>query len=232
MKILLLFDIDGTLITTGGAGFRAMKRAVEDECGVPHALEGIPVAGRTDSIILREALAAIDGRVLDLPLRDRIQARYAGYLQEELVRTGGGPGVCPGIRPLLQALQADDRFDLALLTGNFSQTAAIKLGYFDLWAPFPWGAFGEDAVYRNDLLPVAYERYAQRTGRPADPRRTVIIGDTPHDVECARAGLARSVCVTTGQFDRDALQEAGADVVFHELSDVDLVIEVLAGSAA
>ena len=232
MKTLLLFDIDGTLITTGGAGFRAMKRAVEDECGVPRALEGIPVAGRTDSIILRDALAALDGRVLDLPLRNRIQARYAGYLQEELERTGGGPGVCPGVRPLIDALKADDRFDLALLTGNFSQTAAIKLGYYDLWAPFPWGVFGEDAVYRNDLLPVAYERYTERTGRPADPRRTVIIGDTPHDVECARTGQARSVCVATGQFDREALLAAGAEVVFHELSDIEVVIEVLAGPAA
>lgn len=232
MKTLLLFDIDGTLITTGGAGYRSMKRALEDECGVPRALEGIPVAGRTDSIILRDALAALDGRVLDLPLRNRIQARYAGYLQEELERTGGGPGVCPGVRPLIAELQADERFDLALLTGNFSQTAEIKLSYFDLWAPFPWGVFGEDAVHRNDLLPVAYERYSSRTGTPADPRRTVIIGDTPHDVECARAGGARSVCVTTGQFDRESLQTSGADVVFHELSDVDRVIEVLAGMAA
>ncbi len=229
MKTLLLFDIDGTLITTGGAGYRAMKRAVEDECGVPQALEGIPVAGRTDSIILRDALAALDGRVLDLPLRNRIQARYAGYLRDELERTGGGPGVCPGVRELLDVLLDDDRFDLALLTGNFSQTAEIKLGYFDLWAPFPWGAFGEDAVHRNDLLPVAYQRYEQRTGRPAEPRRTVIIGDTPHDVACARAGEARAVCVTTGQFDRESLLEAGADVVFHELSDVAAVVEVLAG---
>jgi phosphoglycolate phosphatase-like HAD superfamily hydrolase len=232
MKILLLFDIDGTLITTGGAGYRAMKRAVEDVVGVQQALEGIPVAGRTDSIILRDAIAAIDGRELDLPLRDRIQARYAGLLAEELARTGGGPGVCPGVRPLLEALQADDRFDLALLTGNFSQTAAIKLGYFDLWQYFPWGAFGEDAVHRNDLMPVAYERYATRTGRAPEPSRTVIIGDTPHDVACARAGQARSVCVTTGQFDRDALEAAGADVVFHELSDVEVVIDVLAGEAA
>lgn len=231
MKTLLLFDIDGTLITTGGAGYRAMKRAVEDECGVPAALDGIPVAGRTDSIILRDALAALDGRVLDLVLRDRIQARYAGYLEEEMKVTGGGPGLCPGVRPLLDALAADARFELALLTGNFSQTAAIKLGFYDLWHYFPWGAFGEDAVNRNDLLPVAYERYASRTGRPADPERTVIIGDTPHDVECALNGRARAVGVTTGQFDRDALLVAGAHVVFHELSDTDAVIEVLAGRA-
>lgn len=229
MKTLLLFDIDGTLITTGGAGYRAMKRAVEDELGVREALQGIPVAGRTDSIILRDALAALDGRVLDLPLRDRIQARYAGYLTEELHATGGGPGVCPGVHALLDALAGDDRFDLALLTGNFSQTAAIKLGYFDLWRHFPWGAFGEDAVERNDLLPVAYGRLATRTGRPADPSRTVVIGDTPHDVACAKSGAARAVCVTTGQFDRASLEAAGADVVFHELSDVEVVIDVLAG---
>jgi phosphoglycolate phosphatase len=229
MKTLLLFDIDGTLITTGGAGFRAMRRAVEDECQVQRALEGVPVAGRTDSIILRDALAALDGRVLDLELRNRIQVRYAGYLQEELERSGGGPGVCPGVRPLLDSVQGDDRFELALLTGNFSQTAAIKLGYYGLWEYFAWGAFGEDAVDRNDLLPVAYARYTERYGTRIDPRRTVIIGDTPHDVACARAGEARAVCVTTGQFDRDSLLEAGAEVVFHELSDTEEVIAVLAG---
>lgn len=229
MKTLLLFDIDGTLITTGGAGFRSMRRAIEDELGVPRALEGVPVAGRTDSIILRDALAALDGRVLDLPLRDRIQQRYAGYLADELRATDGGPGVFPGVVPLLDTLTGDERFDLALLTGNFSQTAEIKLGYYDLWRYFPWGVFGEDAVDRIDLLPVGYRRYTERTGRVADGARTVIIGDTPHDVACARAGNARVVCVTTGQFDRDALVAAGADVVFHELSDVEAVIEVLAG---
>lgn len=229
MKTLLLFDIDGTLITTGGAGFRSMKRAVEDELGVPRALEGIDVAGRTDSIILRDALAALDGRELDARLRDRILERYAGYLAAELEATGGGPGVFPGVTRLLETLREDERFDLALLTGNFSRTAQIKLGYYDLWRYFPWGAFGEDAVDRNDLLPVAYRRYTERTGRAADPSRTVIIGDTPHDVACARAGNARVVCVTTGQFDRQALEAAGADVVFHELSDVEAVIEVLAG---
>lgn len=230
MKTLLLFDIDGTLITTGGAGYRAMRRAVEHELEVPHALEGIPVAGRTDSIILRDAVAALDGRGLDLPLRNRIQQRYAGYLADELRETGGGPGVCPGVEALLETLARDDRFDLALLTGNFSQTAEIKLGYYGLWRYFAWGAFGEDAVHRNDLMKVAYERYTARTQQPADPTRTVVIGDTPHDVACAKAGAARSVCVTTGQFDRQSLEDAGADVVFHELSDVDAVVEVLAGA--
>ena len=99
-------------------------------------------------------------------------------------------------------------------------------------APLLVGAFGEDAVNRNDLLPVAVSRYRERTGHDIDPRDVVIIGDTPNDVEVARVGGARSVCVTTGQYDRDALLAAGADVVFHDLGDVDEVLRVFAGDSA
>jgi phosphoglycolate phosphatase len=231
MPTLLLFDIDGTLITTGGAGYRAIKRAVEVTMGVQRALDGIPVAGRTDSIILRDAIAAIDGRELTPELRDRIRSTYMGLLREEIDLVGGGPGVLPGVRALLDRLSDDPAYHVALLTGNFSQTAEIKLGYFDLWRHFAWGAFGEDAVNRNDLLPVALERYRQRTGHDIAPADVVIIGDTPNDVEVARMGQARSVCVTTGQFDRDALLEAGADVVFHDFGDVEEVLRVFAGGA-
>ena len=227
--ILLLFDIDGTLITTGGAGYRAIKRAVELTMGVERALEGIPVAGRTDSIILRDAVRAIDGRELTQELLDRVRETYMGTLAAEIELVRGGPGVLPGVRELLSRLAGDPAFHVALLTGNFSQTAAIKLSYFDLWKEFAWGAFGEDAVERNDLLPVAIARYRARTGRDIAPADIVIIGDTPNDVEVARAGGARSVCVATGQFNRDALVAAGADVVFHDLSDVDEVLRVLAG---
>lgn len=231
MPTLLLFDIDGTLITTGGAGYRAIKRAVEVTMGVERALEGIPVAGRTDSIILRDAVRAIDGRELTPELRDRIRDIYMGILREEIDLVGGGPGVLPGVRALLDRLAGDPAYHVALLTGNFSQTAEIKLGYFDLWRYFAWGAFGEDAVNRNDLLPVAVERYRERTGQPIEPADVIVIGDTPNDVEVARVGRARSVCVTTGQFDRAALLAAGADVVFHDLSDVDEVLRVFAGGA-
>jgi phosphoglycolate phosphatase len=230
MPTLLLFDIDGTLITTGGAGYRAIKRAVEVTLGVEQALQGIPVAGRTDSIILRDAVQAIDGRELTPELRDRIRDTYMGILRDEIDRVGGGPGVLPGVRELLSRLAGNPDYHVALLTGNFSQTAEIKLGYFDLWQHFPWGAFGEDAVNRNDLLPVAVSRYRARTGQDIAPRDVVIIGDTPNDVEVARVGQARSVCVTTGQFDRAALLEAGADVVFHDLGDVDEVLRVFSGA--
>jgi phosphoglycolate phosphatase len=231
MPTLLLFDIDGTLITTGGAGYRAIKRAVEVTMGVARALDGIPVAGRTDSIILRDAIRAISGDDLTLELRDRIRDTYMGILREEIDLVGGGPGVLPGVRPLLDRLADDPAYHVALLTGNFSQTAAIKLGYFDLWRYFAWGAFGEDAVNRNDLLPVAIERYRERTGQDIAPADVIVIGDTPNDVEVARVGQARSVAVTTGQFDRAALLGAGADVVFHDLGDVDEVLRVFAGGA-
>jgi phosphoglycolate phosphatase len=227
MTTLLLFDIDGTLITTGGAGYRTLRRAVERVLEVEAALVGIPVAGRTDSIILRDGLEAL-GRTLDLPTRDRIRDAYCGLLQAELEATGGGPGVLPGVRDLLSRLADDPRFHTALLTGNFSQSAQVKLGFFNLWHHFAWGAYGEDAVDRNDLLPVALARYTARTGLPIDPADVVIIGDTPNDVEVARVGGARAVCVTTGQYDRAALQAAGADVVFHDLSDVDEVLRVFA----
>lgn len=232
MPTLLLFDIDGTLITTGGAGYRAIKRAVEVTMGVERALEGIPVAGRTDSIILSDAVRAIDGRELTTSLRDRIRDTYMGILQEEIDLVGGGPGVLPGVHELIARLTGHPDYHMALLTGNFSQTAAIKLGYFDLWRHFSWGAFGEDAVQRNDLLPVALERYRERTGQTIAPSDVVVIGDTPNDVEVARVGQARSVCVTTGQFDRDALLAAGADVVFHDLSDVDEVLRVFGDATA
>lgn len=229
MPTLLLFDIDGTLITTGGSGYRSMKRAVEVTMGVENALDGIPVAGRTDSIILRDAVRAIDGSEITPELQARIRDNYCVILAEELERVKGGPGVLPGVRQLIATLETDPAWHVALLTGNFSVSAEIKLGYFDLWRHFAWGAWGEDAVHRNDLLPVALARYRERTGHSIDPRDVVIIGDTPNDAEVARAGGARSVCVTTGQFDRDALVAAGADVVFHDLSDVDEVVRVFQG---
>ena len=229
MPTLLLFDIDGTLIMTGGAGYRAMKRALVRYFGDDRALDGISVAGRTDSIILRDALAALGKPELTAPVRDEIRDLYCEVLREEIDAVGGGPGVLPGVRELLARLADDPAYQVALLTGNFTKSAQIKLGYFDLWRHFAWGAFGEDAVERNDLLPVALERYRARTGTTIAAADTVIIGDTPNDVQVALAGGARSVCVTTGHYDKAALTEAGADIVFHDLSDVDEVLRVFAG---
>jgi phosphoglycolate phosphatase-like HAD superfamily hydrolase len=134
----------------------------------------------------------------------------------------------PGIRPLLDALRARHDVALGLLTGNFAEGARIKLEYFDLWRYFPCGAFGEDSQDRNDLVPVAIERARAWGIADAAPGDVLVIGDTPHDIACARAVGARSVGVATGSYSVEQLQTAGADVVFKDLSDTTAFLELVA----
>jgi phosphoglycolate phosphatase len=222
---LILFDIDGTLIRTGGAGVRAMTRAFSETCGIADALKQVEVAGRTDRLIMTDALA-LSGRPLDDELLDEFRGLYCTYLREELLQMaqyeftdGGFKGTLPGVRSLLDELEQRDDIDLALLTGNFRSSAEIKLSHYDLWRYFPWGAFADDALQRPDLLPVALTRYQSHTARAIDPAQVVIVGDTPHDVHCARAGGAKVVAVATGVFDSAALAGCEPDVVFDDLSD-------------
>src|SRR5690348_2443911 len=161
MPKLLLFDIDGTLVLTGGAGIRAMNRAGEDVLGVADLLNGTEVAGRTDWIIMHDALKKA-GHDLDEDLFERMRAAHHRYLREEIEQRGEGvKDVMPGIRELLPMLQARADVSLGLLTGNFEEAARIKLGHFDLWEFFPCGAFGDDAADRNALVPFAVERARQ-----------------------------------------------------------------------
>ncbi len=229
MPKLVLFDIDGTLVLTGGAGLRAMNRACEEIVGRADALAGIPVAGRTDWIILHDTLARL-GLDLDPDLFDRLRERYVHYLREEITRPGKGfNGALPGVPELLDALEAHDDVFLGLLTGNFESGARIKLERFDLWRYFRCGAFGDDAADRNALVPVAVER-ASASGVPAIASSDVIvIGDTPHDVSCAKAAGAVAVGVATGTFTADELRACGAAVVFDTLRDTAGVMGVLKG---
>ncbi|MGH9159706.1 MAG: HAD family hydrolase [Vicinamibacteraceae bacterium] len=215
---LLLFDIDGTLIATGGAGLRAMTRALETVCEVPDAIHRVALAGRTDSVILRDVLSSTV-RQLDEALVGRIRETYRAFLRDELAAGDGGPGVLPGVSSLLAALGARDDVTLGLLTGNFPEAAEIKLRFYDLWHYFGWGAFGDDAYDRNDLLPVALERYRRRTATSIEPAAVLIIGDTPRDVACARAGGVRCLSVATGIYSADDLRACGADEVLDDLSD-------------
>lgn len=229
MRKLVLFDIDGTLVLTGGAGIRAMNRACEALVGHPQALAGIPVAGRTDRIILTDVLGR-EGHALDDGLLERLRDRYIENLREEIEHPGraqsfeslgsrgGMKAVMPGIRELLDTLERRDDVFLGLLTGNFEAGARIKLEHFDLWRYFRCGAFGDDAADRNALVPFALER-ARRCGLPEiDPADILVVGDTPHDVACARAVGATPIGVATGGFTVEQLRESGADVVFQDLS--------------
>jgi phosphoglycolate phosphatase len=219
MPKLVLFDIDGTLVLTGGAGVRAMTRACDEIVGSSNALHAVAVAGRTDWIILSDALERM-GRDLDAQLFAALRDRYVTHLREEIQVPGQGvKAVMPGIQALLNDLQARDGVYLGLLTGNFEAGARIKLEYFDLWRYFQCGAFGDDAADRNALVPFAVSR-ARECGVPdLAPHDILVVGDTPHDIACARAVGATPVAVATGMFTTEQLRGSGADIVFRDLSD-------------
>lgn len=220
MKRLILFDIDGTLVLTGRAGVRALDRALLDVFGKRDALDGIVIAGRTDRAIITDALASIGAPVTD-DVVTRVRDAYCGYLGGEVDRDSPHPKlILPGVVGALDALQpleASGDVAVGLLTGNFARGAEIKLGYFDLWRRFRFGAFGDHHVDRRDLVPLALDA-AERAGagrfRAAE---TVIVGDTPADVDCAHAHGAKAIAVATGHYDEAALMATGAEVVVSDL---------------
>lgn len=230
MTQILLFDIDGTLVLTGGAGGRAMTRAFDDLFQVTDAFRGIPMPGRTDLVILTDA-AARAGIALDPPRLLDFRERYCTYLHEEILIGGPRKGVMPGVRPLLEALQQREGTVLALLTGNYEAAARIKLQHFDLWRYFACGAYGDEAADRNGLVPVALERIAALNAPPSSSTDVVVIGDTPHDVACARAAGARALAVATGSHDVDELTACRPDAVLPDLSDLARVLRLLDGWA-
>jgi len=223
---LILFDIDGTLVRTADAGRRALSRAFEELFAVTNALDGVPLAGRTDSWIVADVAAKRSLRLDDHTV-ERLRSAYLRYLPTELDEPGLRKGVMPGVRPLLQALSTREDAYVALLTGNFEDGARIKLEYFDLWRYFRCGAFGDNAPERNGLLPRALARVRACGGPAVDPGAVVIVGDTPLDVAVAVAGGARSVAVATGNCDVATLSASGADVVLNDLSDVPAALDAM-----
>jgi phosphoglycolate phosphatase len=240
MRKLVLFDIDGTLVLTGGAGIRAMNRACEELVGHAQGLAGIPVAGRTDRIILTDVVSRA-GHTLDDGLLERLRDRYIDNLREEIEKPGrtqsfeslgargGIKAMMPGIRELLDVLEGRADVFLGLLTGNFEAGARIKLEHFDLWRYFRCGAFGDDAADRNELVPFALDR-ARRCGLPdIDPADVLVVGDTPHDVACALVVGATPVGVATGGFTVEQLRDRGAEIVFQDLSRTEDFLKLLGG---
>jgi phosphoglycolate phosphatase len=223
---VILFDIDGTLVLTGGAGQRAMARAFEDIFSIPNAFQHIDMPGRTDSWILSDAVTAhgIPSAAAD---RARFREVYLEHLRHEIEQPGSRKGVMPGVRPLLDLLGRRDDVYLALLTGNYEDAARIKLEFFDLWRYFRCGAFGDDAPDRNGLLPKAMTAIRVCGGPEVAPFEVMVVGDTPLDVACAAASGARSLAVATGGYSADALRAAGADIVMQDLEDTLGVLRAL-----
>ncbi len=220
---LVLFDVDGTLLLTGGAGARALTRAFEELFGVADAFQNAQLAGRTDHAILSDALR-VHAVEPDPVAVARFPEVYASHLQDEIQKPGHRKGVMPGVPAVLDVLAGRPGVRLALLTGNYREGARIKLEYFRLWRYFSGGAFGDDAPDRNSLLPLAM-RQAIEDGMPdLDVANVVVIGDTPLDIACAAAGEARCIAVATGSYDREALRLAGGEIVLPDLTDTAAVL--------
>ncbi len=212
---ILLFDLDGTLVDTGGAGRRALVRAFAEQGAGADALD-FYFGGMTDRAIVRRGLAS-SGRVFD---EAAMTAIVEGYLRHLVVELERGPGyrVLPGVEDLLEGLAGHCEVAVGLGTGNVRPGAELKLAPSDLMRFFPFGGFGSDAEDRSELLRVGAARGAERLGHPIDSCRVLIIGDTPRDVAAAHAIGAGCLAVATGHDPASAL--ASAEAVVADLSSI------------
>lgn len=215
--MLYLFDIDGTLVDTGGAGMTALKEATREVFGD----EGpaLDLAGSTDLGLVANIHAHFEVE----PTPERIDAYFEFYLLrlEWNLSQGGFPGrVFDGVTELLTGLSGRSGTTVGLLTGNIAGGAAAKMRHFGLSSHFAFGAYGCDHADRNLLGPVALERAFAHSGRRFTAEDTWVIGDTPKDIACARAMGARCLAVATGQFSAAQLEAHGADRVVESLSGV------------
>lgn len=222
----MLFDIDGTILRSGGAGENALKDAVKARFGFEEDLAGITLSGRTDGHIARAMLAK--HRIPETP--ENISALLDSYLTalgERLPRHQGT--LCPGIIELLDELIKRDDCILALLTGNIQRGAELKLTHYGAWHYFKFGAFADDHHLRNELGPFARARAKEHHGEEFPPERIYVIGDTPLDIECGRAFGAKTVAIATGMHPIEELELHQPDLLFTDLSDTQAVIAKLLG---
>lgn len=225
---LVLFDIDGTLLNSDGAGRRAINRALVETFGATgpdtHGFDG-----KTDPQIVFElmGLAGIAPDVVEAKL-DAVFARYVEFLRHEVVAPGHAARAYPGVRELLDALEAMDDVVLGLLTGNVRPGAEVKLGAVGLAPPrFRVGAFGSDHAVRAELPAIAQARARALLGRDVAGRDMVVIGDTPADVTCGRGVGARAIGVTTGRYSAAELAAHEPAAVFPDFRDTAAVIQAI-----
>jgi phosphoglycolate phosphatase-like HAD superfamily hydrolase len=220
---LILFDIDGTLIDSGGAGVRSLNLAMEELFSLDNAFQGISMAGKTDTQIIKEGLMKYD--LFPDGGTEAVINAYLKHLKREI--QNGRKHVKPGIYEVLDELKDLRDSGLGLLTGNLEAGARIKLEPFMLNRYFPTGAFGSDDEDRNNLLPIAVKRFEGLFQMSIEIDSCILVGDTPRDVECAHIYGATCIGVATGPYSYDALIEAGADYVIQDLSEHQTLLQLL-----
>jgi len=216
-RIAILFDIDGTLITTGGAGAAAWRLAFDELYGVPADIGRFTDAGMTDPEVGRLTFEHVVGREPNTRELARLLARRNHYMRETVAESKQY-AVLPGVTELLPRL-GDEGFLLGVTTGNVEAAAHIKLARADLNHYFCFGGYGSDSTDRLELTRRALERAAILAGQELDREQALVVGDTPHDVNAANGAGAVSVGVATGHFGKQDLKRAGADYVLGSLEE-------------
>lgn len=220
-----LFDIDGTLLSTGGAGQAAMEAALRAEFGIQDvAAQGIPTAGRTDRAIIADLLESVS-----LAVTAENVARFLKvYLEHLPAHLKNRPGsVLPGIPQLLDALSGREDILLGLLTGNFREGARLKLEHYRLHHHFGFGGFGDRHLERDDVAREALNELRKRYDGELVMQHVWVIGDTPADVRCARAIGARVFAVATGSYSAEELEASGPDFLVRDFRDAEPLLNVL-----
>lgn len=219
-SLVWLFDVDGTLLLTQGAGRDALVSALREAHGIHDDLSTIPFAGRTDLLITND-IAARHGLEFDARSREAFFDVVVEHMRALMTPPRGA--LLPGVRSLIDRVAAEPGWVCALLTGNETRMARLKLDAFALWDRFEWGTFGEEGHDRDAIARLAVARAAERHG--VTPGRCIVVGDTEHDVACARAAGARAVAVATGGRDRDTLAACAPDLLLDDLLDHDTLFD-------
>jgi phosphoglycolate phosphatase-like HAD superfamily hydrolase len=228
---LILFDIDGTLVDTAGAGRRALVEVFRTLYGVDGDMEAsrrVRFEGKTDPVIVVELARAfgVDEREVTGRIEE-FERVYLKILRSILARPEPERRILPGVVPLLDAIEALPHASLGLLTGNIEAGGRAKLDAFDLNRYFPDGGFASDHHDRGVIARLAREKMERRAGVSFAASRTTVVGDTEYDVACARANAFRAVAVTSGWVPRERLVAAAPDALFDDLLDTGAVLRAL-----
>jgi len=225
---LVLFDVDGTLLSAGPSARTAFQTALEDVFGTSGDIDGYAFEGRLDPLIVTDLMRAAG--VPDATIALRRGDALALYLDrlEASLRTRA-PVLKPGVLQLLDALEKVPGLVPALLTGNVERGARVKLSAAGLWHRFVFGVWGDEAACREELGPIALEKARPATGLAFTGSECVVVGDSRHDVACGLAIGARAIAVATGRTALPALEAAGAHVVLADLSDTQRALEAILG---